>query len=129
MIEQMPTGGEMPEEKGNQEKSFEYEVALAQALLNAINERNDFVHRQGGFDTFAEAGQYTPGMKEAYDQMEKAVGDAREAFDTGVSDKAAVVEQMKKTDEMGAKTIALMFGLEKPNKNVGSAIRRFFKGQ
>ena len=71
----MPTGGKTPDNQQEREISFEEQITLAEALYTATKERNDFIMRQGGFDTFAEAGQYAPGMREAYDQLAEA--DAR----------------------------------------------------
>lgn len=79
----------------NVELTFDQQVALADVLYKAVDDRNVFVQRQGGFDTFAEAGQYLGGMRDAYDDMEKAVFAARNEVDEKISDKEEFVRQLR----------------------------------
>jgi hypothetical protein len=110
-----PTEGEtMPDNRQEQELSFDQQLELAKVLFDAVDERNVFIKRQGGFDTFAEAGQYIEGMRDTYDKMEEDVSKARREFDEKVFDKKGFVNKLK---EMGkndlADTITSMFGVSK----------------
>lgn len=106
-----------------QELSFEEQVALATTLFQAVDDRNVFIQRQGGFDTFAEAGQHVNGMRGVYDSMEDAVSVARQEFDEKVVDKSAFVSQLRSVgNDALADVIASMFGVSK-----GNIFSRFFK--
>src|SRR3989338_10571209 len=102
------------ESLSERESSFDEMVILAQALDEAVDKRNLFILRQGGFDTFAEVGQHVEGMRAEYDKMEDEVFRAREEFDSKVSDKN---EFFKKLRDAGnndlADRIEKMFGAKK----------------
>jgi len=104
----------LSESSPKQEPSFDEMVILAQALDEAVDKRNLFILRQGGFDTFAEVGQHVEGMRAEYDKMEDEVSRAREEFDSKVSDKN---EFFKKLREGGNNDLAdkteKMFGVKK----------------
>ncbi|VAW31997.1 hypothetical protein MNBD_CPR01-82, partial [hydrothermal vent metagenome] len=68
-MENLPSVEITPDNQQEQELSFDQQVELASKLFKAVNGRNDFIKRQGGFDTFAEVGQYIEGIRDAYDQM------------------------------------------------------------
>lgn len=78
-------------------------MELAKALHQSVDDLNVFIQRQGGFDTFAEAGQYTEGLREAYNNRDDAVTSLRRAFDEAVSDKKDFVRKLK---EMGEEELA-----------------------
>ncbi|OHA44958.1 MAG: hypothetical protein A3G59_00855 [Candidatus Taylorbacteria bacterium RIFCSPLOWO2_12_FULL_47_20] len=130
-MEQMPTGGEAPDNQQEREMSFEDQVALALELHRTTMERNDFIMRQGGFDTFAEAGQYAPGMREAYDQLAEADARAEKELNEKIKDKQELVGKLKDAGHTeAARTVALRFEIASPeDMPKGSAIRRFFKGR
>lgn len=90
-----PEGEEILNDQEGHELSFDEKVALADVLFKAVDDRNVFIQRQGGFDTFAEAGQHVGGMRDAYDEMEKAVSDARRDVDEKISDKEGFVRQLR----------------------------------
>lgn len=109
-MEHIPTGGDAPEHHHEQELSFDQQVALAKALVNAVNKRNDFIERQVGFDTFAEAGQHVGGMRGVYDEMEAAVTRTRQEFDEKVSNKKQFIEDLRSSGEtVAADMIQRMF--------------------
>ena len=96
------------------EATFEQNLMLAGALREAVNTRNTFVRRQGGFDTFAEVGQYGEGMRSQYDAMEDKVTRLRAEFDVQVKDKRAFVDRVRSTgNEELAGLIGSMFGVDK----------------
>lgn len=110
-----PPGGKMtPENQQEQGLSFDQQLELAEVLFSAVDERNDFIKRQGGFDTFAEVGQYVEGMRDVYDKMEEDVIRVRREFDEKVLDKKEFVNKLRKMskDDL-ADTIASMFGISK----------------
>ena len=127
----MPTGGKTPDNQQEREISFEEQITLAEALYTATKERNDFIMRQGGFDTFAEAGQYAPGMREAYDQLAEADARAEKELNEKIKDKQELVGKLKDAGHTeAARTVALRFEIASPeDMPKGSAIRRFFKGR
>lgn len=91
---------------------FKERLNLARALLDAVKDRNDFIARQGGFDTFAEAGQYMGGMRESYDKLEEAVSEARKEFDEKVPDKKKFVGESASGNEKNlAELISSMFNV------------------
>lgn len=90
--------------------SFEEQLTLANSLFQAVSERNMYVQGQGGFNTFAEAGQHVEGAREAYNNLEKAANAAREAFDAGVLDKKEFVRSARSAGNVAlADLIASMF--------------------
>ncbi|GEM_PF-6745357 len=92
----MTNTNEVPEgDSLEKELSFEDQVALANTLLEVVNERNGFIDRQGGFDDFAQVGQYMDGMRESYDEAERMVMQAREEFDRRVPDKETFITKLK----------------------------------
>ena len=108
-----------------QELSLDEQVSLAVTLFEAVKERNDFTARQGGFDTFAEAGQHFPGMREAYNKLEADVNASRQTFDEKVADKAAVVAKLRESHgEEVANTIAGMFRLSTPRRSIVDFFKR-----
>jgi len=127
----MPTGGKTPDNQQEREISFEEQITLAEALYTATKERNDFIMRQGGFDTFAEAGQYAPGMREAYDQLAEADARAEKELKERITNKEEFVRKLKDAGHTeAARTVALRFEIATPEeKPPMSAIRRFFKGR
>ena len=64
-MENKPKTGNIPENTQEQELSFNEQTQLAQKLFDAVKERNDYIERQGGFDTFA---------------VTSNIGDGREIF-------------------------------------------------
>src|SRR3989344_2123835 len=113
-MEQMPTGGKTHDNQQEREISFEEQIALAEALHTATKERNDFVIRQGGFDTLAEAdARAKKELKERITNKEEFVRKLKDAGHTEA-----------------ARTVALRFEVASPeDMPKGSAIRRFFKGR
>lgn len=114
-MEKPPEGGKMAS-KNQQEKelSFDQYLELAEVLSNAVDERNVFIKRQGGFDTFAEAGQYIEGMRDAYDKMEEDISKARREFDERVFDKKEFVNKLRGAGKNDlADTIASMFSVSR----------------
>lgn len=92
--------------------NFSEGVRLAIELVNAVDERNIFIRGQGGFDTFAESGQHVEGMREAYEELEGAVAQARLEFDEKVADKRNLVLYLEAIGERyAAEMITRMFGL------------------
>ncbi len=123
-----PPSGEIPsvnpEEK---ELSFEEQLSLAKNLFQSVDDRNLFIKRQGGFDTFAEAGQYVEGMRETYDRMEDAVTAARAEFDRKVADKKTFIKNLEEAgDEKLAVMISSMFGVPKEKVSKGGILSRVF---
>ena len=80
-------------------KGFEKQVSLAESLSNAVNARNDFIEMMGGFDDFADVHQHVSGNRERYDKLEEAVSLTRKDLDETVSDKRALVEYLRSTNE------------------------------
>ena len=104
----------MQENTQEEPLSFEQQLELAKILSDAVDKRNDFIKRQGGFDTFAEAGQYMEGMRDAYDKMENEVLKARREFDEKVSNKKEFVDRLRKAGEDTlADKITRMFNIPK----------------
>ena len=110
-----PTGGEtMQDNRQEQELPFDQQLELAKVLFDAVDERNVFIKIQGGFDTFAEVGQYIKGMKDAYDKMEEDVSKARREFDEKVFDKKGFVNKLREIGENDlVDRITSMFGVSK----------------
>jgi hypothetical protein len=103
--------------------SFSEQLSLAQHLVDAVNKRNDFIKNQGGFDTFAEAGQHVAGGRASYDALEQKVTDARKQFDEQVLDKKAFITRLRSVNESDlADTISSMFTIPK-----GNIFSRLFK--
>jgi len=112
-----------PDNLQERELSFEEQVALATTLFQAVDDRNVFIQRQGGFDTFAEVGQHVNDMRSVYDKMEEKVSVARQEFDEKVVDKNAFVSQLRSVgNDALAGVIASMFGVSR-----GNIFSRFFK--
>ena len=99
-----------PTNQPEQREDLDSQIAFASTLVAAVKERNLFLQTQGGFDSFAEAGQHAEGMRAAYDALELAVTTARSEFDTRVANKRKVVEKLKELGQVDeAKLIAQMF--------------------
>lgn len=98
-MEKSPSWETNPDDKYEKELSFDQQVELATVLSKAVGRRNVFIKGQGGFDTFAEAAQYAPEMRKVYDNMEKAVSEARQEFDAKISDKEEFVNKLRKTSK------------------------------
>ena len=117
-VENMSTG-----ERG---LSFDQQVALAEALFKAVDDRNVFIQRQGGFDTFAEVGQHVEGMGATHDELEQVALNARREFDEKVFDKKEFVRKLRDVgNDALADTVARMFGVSKEAKE--SIFSRIFK--
>lgn len=111
-MEGPPKKENIPNNDENLELSFEEQLNLANTLYIAVEDRNMFIKGQGGFDTFAEAGQYMPGMSESYERMEKAVSEARRDFDEKVPDKKVFVDKLIENGSYQlADRIGKMFGI------------------
>ena len=92
------------------EPSFEEQVHLAKELSDAVDARNDFIERMGGFDDFAAVHQHVDGNREAYDELEKSVNTTRKNLDESISDKRGLVEYLRNIHEDAlADRIARMF--------------------
>ena len=112
-----------PDNSQERELPFEEQVSLATTLFQAVGDRNVFIQRQGGFDTFAEVGQHVNDMKSVYDKMEDTVSVARQEFDEKVMDKNAFVSRLRSVgNDALADVIASMFGISK-----GNVFSRLFK--
>ena len=108
-----------------QEPSFDEKISLARTLYEAVEEINAFIERQGGFDTFAEAGQYVDGMRAAYDKLEDERGRAREKFDTAVTDKKEFIKKLREAGENDlAERIRSMFHVEEEGEGLFSRLFR-----
>lgn len=106
-----------------QELSFDQKLVLAQALNRAVDDRNIFIQNQGGFDDFAEVGQYTDNLRNVYDDLERAVANARKEFDENVHDKNKFIQQLKNIGENSLATrLSSMFNVPQT-----SFFRRIFK--
>jgi hypothetical protein len=115
-MENKQESGNVPENKQEQELSFNEQLSLAQTLANAVNNRNDFIKNQGGFDTFAEAGQHVMGGRASYDGLEQKVTDARKQFDEQVLDKKGFVTKLRSVNESDlADMMSSMFNISKGN--------------
>ena len=102
-----------PEEQHEIPLTFEEQIALADVLRNAVNNRNQYIRGQGGFDTFAEVGQHFNNSRAEYERMEDVVTQARADFDQKVPDKNEFVRQLKdERNEELASLIARMFGVK-----------------
>lgn len=116
-MEKPPNREITPDNQQEQELSFDQQVALATNLFKAVDDRNVFIERQGGFDTFAEVGQHVGDMRFVYDEMENAVSIARQEFDEKISDKKEFVKQLRIAgNDAIADLIARMFSVPKDNK-------------
>ena len=85
--------------KKGQEQSFEEQMLLAKALYDAVDARNDFTERLGGFEDFAAVHQYVDGNREKYDKLEDACNEVRKKFDETVTDKKPFVEHLRNIGE------------------------------
>ena len=91
---------------------FSEKLLLAQTLSEAVNKRNDYIRTQGGFDTFAEVGQYLNNSRAVYDELSEAATKAIEEFDREVSDKAEFVAKLKSFGELDlAARLSSMFSI------------------
>ncbi len=116
-MEQFPTQNNRSE-TGGLESLFAKQVALARTLVERINRRNDLIRNQGGFDTFAEGGQYSQRDRDIYNMLEDNVTEARDAFDLGVPDKETFVLELRGLgDQDLADNIFSMF-IQKPSEPV-----------
>jgi len=116
-MEKPPNGETALDNQQEQELSFDQKVALATTLFQAVDDRNVFIQRQGGFDTFAEVGQHVGDMRSVYDEMENAVSIARQEFDEKISDKKEFVKQLRIAgNDALADLIARMFSVPKDKK-------------
>lgn len=122
-MERPPRIEKTPDNQQEQKLSFDQKLTLATVLFDAVNKRNTFIQAQGGFDTFAEAGQHVGDMRNVYDEMEDAVSIARKEFDEKISDKREFVKQLKDAgnDDI-ADMLGGMFGVPK-----GGVFSRIFK--
>jgi hypothetical protein len=108
-MENKPEAGHIPEKIQEQELSFNEQMQLAQTLFDAVKERNDYIERQGGFDTFAVTSNFGNG-REIYSNMEKARVLARKEFDEKVTDKDVFFKKLKSVGENTlAETLSPMF--------------------
>ncbi len=117
-MEKIPDGGMIPENKQEKELPFNEQVELAKNLFKAVEDRNIFIERQGGFDSFADSGQYVESIKDAHDEMEEAIDKAKKEIDEKVSDKEGFVGRLKEAGENDlADLIAGMFGVSTNSKS------------
>lgn len=119
------------EQKPNIEQplSFEEELALARALTDAVDRRNQFIAGYGGFDNFAESWGNLTEPRAEYDKYEDAYNQARKEFDEKVLDKAGFV---KKAREIGngriVDDISMMFGVAQERRSKEKFFSRIFNG-
>jgi len=124
-MEKPPNEETNPDNQQEQELSFDQQVESAKVLFDAVEKRNVFIQGQGGFDTFAEAGQYVNDMRAAYDKMEDALSSAMQDFDKKIVDKKEFVEKLKDMGEDDlADTIGGMFGVS--NESLFSRFKKKF---
>jgi len=125
-MERPPKREVSPDVQQERELSFDQQLALATALSDAVDKRNVFIQAQGGFDTFAEAGQHVDGMRDEYDKMEDAVSRARKEFDEKIPDKGKFIEQLRNTgNDALADMISVVFNFFKDSRS--SVFSRIFK--
>lgn len=104
----------VPTNNLEQELSFDEKVALAETLFEAVNARNDFTERHGGFDDFADVHQHIGDNRKKFDEMEVVVTEARKEFDEKITDKKQFMEDLiSKGDVDLANLISLMFNIPK----------------
>jgi len=100
------------EPKKEQELSFEKQISLAKTLYDAVDARNEFTERLGGFDDFAAVHQYVDNNRAKYDALDNTFEDARKKFDELVTDKKALVEHLRNIGEnVLVDRITQMFGV------------------
>ena len=124
-MEESPTLDALPENENEEEKGLSYadQLALAKALIKAYDERNAFIERQGGFDTFAESFGNLPEYRSMYDKLEDTGGAARKKFDENVQNKKEFVNKLRENgDHELAEQISKIFGIPK-----ASLLKRIFK--
>ncbi len=116
-MEKPPNGEAIPDNKQEQELTFDQQVALATNLFKAVDDRNVFIKRQGGFDTFAEVGQHVGDMRSDYDKMENTVSITRQEFDEKVSNKKEFVKKLRIAgNDVLADLVIRMFSVPKDKK-------------
>ena len=100
-----------PENGEAKELSFESKLALAKALTEANDRREDYPVMHGGdFDTFAESFANLPEYREPYDKLCDEAEKLRKEFDEKVSDKKEFVLKLKEAGEIDiAERIGKMF--------------------
>lgn len=120
---------EMPNNDQEKELSFEQQTSLARVLFSAVHDRNDFIERFGGFDTFAEAWQHVGDNRKVFDEMELAVENARKEFDQKISDKKQFANNLRNSGEVEmADLISMMFGsYTKEPATKGGILSRVFR--
>lgn len=92
--------------------SFEDQLALATALFEAVDARNEFTDSFGGFDSFAEMGQHVGDNRKIHDELQNKFADLRKEFDTKIPNKSVLVEQLKAAGKNKvAERIEKMFSL------------------
>lgn len=97
-----------------QELSFDEKFSLAKTLFNAVNTRNNFTEKYGGFDDFAEVHQHVGDNRQVFDKMDSAVITARKEFDEKIIDKKQFVEDLISREDIElANMIGLMFNISK----------------
>lgn len=89
--------------------SFEDQLALATALFEAVDARNEFTD---SFDSFAEVGQHIGDNRKIHDELQNKFADLRKEFDTKIPNKSVLVEQLKAAGKNKvAERIEKMFSL------------------
>lgn len=83
--------------------NFEQWTELARQLSDAVDARNDFITKLGGFDDFADVHQYVDGNREKYDALESVANSARDVLEREVADKPALVAHLR---EIGSVELA-----------------------
>ncbi|MEK7642198.1 MAG: hypothetical protein AAB392_00155 [Patescibacteria group bacterium] len=89
--------------------SLEEQVDLVKKLLDAVDVREKFIERMGGFDDFADVHQHVGDNRKQYDELWATYEAARNEFDQKISDKKVLVEHLRKVDKRSADRIAMMF--------------------
>lgn len=92
--------------------SLETQTRFAQALSEAVDARNDFIERLGGFDDFADVHQHVDGNREKFDALENAYEIARKTFNDAVTDKKALIKHLRNLNQKAlAERIIRMFSV------------------
>ncbi|MEK9175036.1 MAG: hypothetical protein AAB795_00415 [Patescibacteria group bacterium] len=125
-MEQIPGDESILNKTQEQELSFDQKLILAQTLNRAVDNRNTFIQRQGGFDNFAEVGQHTDNLRSVYDDLERAVTNARKEFDENVHNKKEFVQQLKNIGENNNLAIRISSIFAVPKESI---LSRIFKNK
>ncbi|MBX4200361.1 hypothetical protein KW790_02805 [Candidatus Parcubacteria bacterium] len=95
------------------EISMEGQAELARSLSEAVDAREEFIDKLGGFDDFAEVHQYVGDNREVYNSLDDEVSRIRKELDEKVLDKKVLVDYLVSHDEAKlAARISRMFGVK-----------------